>query len=267
MPIEQQDNTRVAIQPIVLNYPAISIPIRVLPPQNQDQLWDSEKIQLYDNLQNFYNNNVFWNYGVNRVQTNFDPRTAFGRSAIESNFNYAKGNAQNFAEQLLTYGALEGIGQAFRWATTPRQIGSGAEAVVYSAPISPRVTKTTTIPISEMQIRNMVPGAVESTYVNTNKGLITYTQPKIRILNNKQLAKAQGEIDKLMTNNGWTKITHPNLNGPGYTNGKWVVSDLGQGNVGRDWLGRVRFPDFSIETVPEFRLAMQKQGGRLINNN
>ena len=51
------------------------------------------------------------------------------------------------------------------------------------------------------------------------------------------------------------------------TNKKWVVSDLGQGNVGRDWLGRIRFPDFSIESVPDFKMAIQKRGGKIINNN
>ena len=49
---------------------------------------------------------------------------------------------------------------------------------------------------------------------------------------------------------------HPNLEGTGYTNKKWVISDLGQGNVGRDWLGRIRFPDFSIESVPDFKMAI-----------
>lgn len=55
---------------------------------------------------------------------------------------------------------------------------------------------------------------------------------------------------------GWRKITHPNLQGPGFTNGRLVVSDLGPGNVGRDWLGRIRLPDFAVETIPNFRIAM-----------
>lgn len=118
-----------------------------------------------------------------------------------------------------------------------------------------------------MHLRNTIPGAVKSTYVDSSGGLTRYTQPKVKILNSKQLSKAKGAIDRLMTKRGWRKVTHPNLNGAGYTNGRWVVSDLGFGNVGRDWLRRIRFPDFSIESVPTFRMAIQKRGGKILNNN
>lgn len=59
-----------------------------------------------------------------------------------------------------------------------------------------------------------------------------------------------------MSKSNWRKITHPNLEGLGFTNGNWVVSDLGPGNIGRDWLGRLKLVDFSMETMPAFRLAM-----------
>lgn len=107
-----------------------------------------------------------------------------------------------------------------------------------------------------MHLRNTVPRAVKSTYIDSSRGLIRYTQPKVRILTSKQLNRAKGAIDRLMSKSGWKKVTHPNLNGAGYTNGRWVVSDLGPGNVGRDWLGRIRFTDFSIESVPAFRMAI-----------
>lgn len=268
MPEEKADNTRVVRPQIVPLQPPTTQRARpvIQAPQNQAQLWDADKVKYYQNMQNFYNNN-FWGYGISGRQTNYDPRTPQGQAAIQSNFDYAKGNIQNFAETLLTAGTTEGLGQAVRWATTPRRIGSGAEAVVSSTPISPRVTKTTTIPKSEMHLRNTVPGAVKSTYVDSSGGLTRYTQPKVKILNSKQLSKAKGAIDRLMTKRGWRKVTHPNLNGAGYTNGRWVVSDLGFGNVGRDWLGRIRFPDFSIESVPAFRMAIQKRGGKILNNN
>lgn len=268
MPVEQADNTRVELPP------------RIVPPkpgevqrinqarlqqaqqQNQAQLWDSDKIKRYENMQNFYNNN-FWGYGVGGRQTNYDPRTPQGQAAIQSNFDYAKGNVQNFAETLLTAGIAEGAGQAVRWATTPTRIGSGAEAVVSSAPASTRVTKVTTIPRSEMHVRNTVPGALKSRYVGTSNGLTTYTQPKVRILSREQLAKATGRLEKLMKSKGWNRVTHPNLQGLGFSNGRHVVSDLGPGNVGRDWLGRIRLTDFSVETVPQFRAAMMRRGGTL----
>ena len=268
MPTEPSDNTRV-VRPPIIERPSqrrVKVTPRVQTPQNQAQLWDADKVKRYENMQNFYNNN-FFGYGIQGRQTNYDPRTPQGQAAIQSNFDYARGNAANFAETLLTAGATEGLGQVIKWARTPVKIGSGAEAVVHSAPVSPRVVKTTTIPRTEMHVRNTVPGAVKSTYIDSSGGLTRYSQPKVRILSKENLEKARGAIDKLMSRSGWRKITHPNLEGAGYTNGRWVVSDLGHGNVGKDWLGRIRFPDFSLETVPQFRLALQKRGGKLLNKN
>lgn len=166
-----------------------------------------------------------------------------------------------------TAGLTRGANQAIRWATTPVEIGRGAEAIVRSSPVSRLVQKTTVIPRREMHARNSVPGALKSRYVGTSNGLNTYTQPKVRILSKDQIAKAQKSLEKLMSKYGWRKITHPNLDGIGFTNGRSVVSDLGVGNIGRDWLGRVRLTDFSLETVPAFRAAMRKHGGRLFNKN
>lgn len=274
MPVEQADNTRVVqpprLQPIVLSPEQAEQlqrqRMQQAMQQNQAQLWDADKIKKYQNMQNFYNNN-FWGYGVGGRQTNYDPRTPQGQAAIQANFDYAKSNVQNFATTLLTTGAGEGVGQAIKWATTPTKIGQGAEAVVSSAPLSTRVTKVTTIPRSEMHMRNTVPGALKSRYVGTSNGLTTYTQPKVRILSKEQLAKAGKALESMMRRGGWRKVTHPNLQGAGYTNGKLVATDIGPGNVGRDWLGRLRLTDFSLETMPQFRLAMQKRGGKLINNN
>lgn len=274
MPVEQADNTRVVqpprLQPIVLSPEQAEQlqrqRMQQAMQQNQAQLWDADKVKKYQNMQNFYNNN-FWGYGVGGRQTNYDPRTPQGQAAIQANFDYAKSNVQNFATTLLTTGAGEGVGQAIRWATTPTKIGQGAEAVVSSAPLSTRVTKVTTIPRAEMHARNTVPGALRSRYVKTSNGLTTYTQPKVRILSKEQLAKAGKALERMMGKGGWRKITHPNLQGAGYTNGRLVATDIGPGNVGRDWLGRLRLTDFSLETMPQFRLAMQKRGGKLINNN
>ena len=110
-----------------------------------------------------------------------------------------------------------------------------------------------------MHIRNTVPGALKSTHVGSSNGLHTYTQSKVKILSKEQLVKATGQVEKLMSKSSWRKITHPNLQGLGFTNGRYVVSDLGPGNVGRDWLGRLRLVDFSVETIPQFRLAMQRK--------
>lgn len=274
MPEEQADNTRVVQSP--------KLQLIVLSPeqaeqlqrqrmqqamqQNQAQLLDADKVKKYQNMQNFYNNN-FWGYGVGGRQTNYDPRTPQGQVAIQSNLDYAKSNVQNFATTLLTTGVGEGATQAVKWAVTPTKIGQGAEAVVSSAPLSTKVTKITTIPRSEMHIRNTVPIALRSSYIKTANGLTTYTQPKVRILSREQLARASKTLEKKMNRKGWRKITHPNLQGDGYTNGKLVATDIGPGNVGRNWLGQLKLVDFSLETIPQFKMAMQKRGGKMINKN
>lgn len=272
MPVEQQDNTRV-VQPPLLPRPskeqmeqARRIQMQRAAEQNQAQLWDADKVKRYQNMQNFYNNN-FWGYGVVGRQTNYDPRTPQGQAAIQSNFDYAKSNVQNFAETLLTAGVTEGAGQAIKWATTPTKIGAGAEAVVSSAPMSTKVTKVTTIPRAEMHLRNQVPGALRADYVGTSSGLNTYTQGKVRILSKDQLGKVTKKLEGIMNKKGWRRITHPNLDGLGFTNGRYVVSDLGAGNIGVNIFGKPRLVDFVMETIPNFRLAMQKNGGVLININ
>lgn len=272
MPVEPQDNTRV-VQPLLIPRPpkehmeqARRMQMQRASQQNQAQLWDADKVKRYQNMQNFYNNN-FWGYGVFGRQTNYDPRTAQGQAAIQSNFDYAKSNVQNFAETLATAGIAEGAGQAIKWATTPTKIGAGAEAVVSSAPLSNKVTKVTTIPKAEMHLRNQVPGALKANYVGTSNGLTTYTQSKVRILSKDQLGKVTKALENMMSKKGWRRITHPNLEGLGFTNGRYVVSDLGEGNVGVNMFGKPRLVDFAIETLPDFRLAMQKKGGVIVNTN
>lgn len=269
MPIEKSDNTRV-VQSIVVNPPTPEQQRKIderrrqeMLRQNVDQLWDTNQLRYFENLQNFYNNNIWFN-GLSH-QTNIDPHTVQGQAAIQSNFDYAKQNAQNFVEQLAVAGIGEGVGQAVRWAITPVETGRGAEAVVSSAPASTRVIKVTTIPRDEMHLRNQVPGALRSDYVGTSNGLTTYTQSKVRILSADQIKKVTKSLENLMKSKGWRRITHPNLDGLGFTNGRYVVSDLGVGNIGQDLLGRPRLVDFVIETVPDFRIAIQKQGGTFKN--
>lgn len=258
MPEEKSDNTRVESKQIIVLPIKQNIPQRI---PNNDMLWDTREAERYDNMQNFYNNN-FWGYGVFGRQTNHDSRISQGQKAIQSDFNYSKNNAQNFIENIAVSGIGEGIGQIIKWATTPVVIGNGAEAVTSSAPLSAYVTKVSTIPRSEMHLRNTIPGSLKAEFVKSNNGLNVYVQPKVKILSEKQLERVSKQLEKYMESKGWNKITHPNLQGLGFTNGRYVISDLNHGNVGRDLLGRIRLVDFAVETMPEFKLAMQKQGGK-----
>lgn len=270
MPIEQQDNTRM-VQPLFISRPPKEIREQANKKkaqeainQNQAQLWDKDQIDKYQRMQDFYNNNA-WGYGISGTQTRYDPRTQ--QAAIQANFDYAKDNVKNFGETLILTGVGEGLGEVAKWATTSKKIGSGAEAVVESAPASLKVKKTTTIPRSEMHLRNQVPGALRAEYTGTSNGLSTYIQNKVKILSQEQLGKAVKSLEGVMKKKGWRTITHPNLQGVGFTNGRYVVSDIGVGNVGRTLFGKPKLVDFVIETVPDFRLAMQKNGGVILNIN
>ena len=246
MRTEQAYNTRV--QPRII-FPITKQKIE------QDQLWDKDKVDYYRNQQNFYNNN-YWGFGTFGTQTNLDPHTQ--QEAIQNTLDYSKLNAGVLATSMAT----EGLASLL----IPVKIGSGAEAVVYSSRLSPRVIKLTTIPRSEMHIRNTIPGALKSSLKGESNGLLKYTQPKIKILTKDQLQKAQGKISNYMAKHSWKEVTHPNLEGTGYTNGRWVISDLGEGNVGKDWLGRIRFSDFVVESRPQFNLYIRKLGGKLLTN-
>lgn len=82
MPIEQADNTRVVQPPrpqpiILLKEQAEQLQrqrMQQAMQQNQAQLWDADKVKRYQNMQNFYNTNVF-GYGMQGRPTNYDPRT------------------------------------------------------------------------------------------------------------------------------------------------------------------------------------------------
>ena len=267
MPTFEKDNTNIK-GPIIIPLPTQAELYRKLEREkqeaikrNQGELYDANKVKAYENMQNFVNNN-FWSNGLTKY-TYHNPRTIKGQQAIQSDFDYAKQNAENIFITAASETAMVGAGQAVKYATTPRVIGQGAEAIVKSSLISPRVTKITTIPRSEIHLRNTVPGALKSEYVSSSNGLSTYTQSKVKIPTGEQLKQAMERLQKIMKRKGWREITHPNLQGKGFTNGKHVVSDLGPGNVGVDLLGRPKLVDFSIEPFPEFIAAMQRKGGKI----
>lgn len=78
--------------------------------RNQAYIYDTEKAKYYRNLQNFYNNN-FFGYGVFGRQTRHDPTTSEGQAAIQSNFNYAKSNAETFLSNVAGVGTAGAAGQ------------------------------------------------------------------------------------------------------------------------------------------------------------
>lgn len=301
--IAPQDNTRVVKQ-------QMPVEIRLTPEQqqkiqqrkfqesiqkNKSYVYDADKANYYRNLQSFYNNN-FFGYGVFGKQTKHDPSTPEGQAAIQSNFDYAKGNVQNFGENI----AMAGIaGVASKAATkgaqmysklfkgpfrTPSKrgslgtmkqytkngtLGSGSEAVVINnTPTT--VGKITTIPQKEMAARNAIPNTVQSKYVGfvKDKGtkLPTYIQRKVKTLTEDTFPKYVGKLDNAMAKSGFRRVNDPNVQYRAYTNGQVVIDDVAPGNVGLDWLRRPRMIDFNLQSVPEWTAQgfTLRRGGRLI---
>jgi hypothetical protein len=50
--------------------------------------------------------------------------------------------------------------------------------------------------------------------------LNVYTQRKIHIIPDSKVKKATKALEKVMNRKGWRTITHPNLEGVGFTNGR-----------------------------------------------
>lgn len=165
-------------------------------------------------------------------------------------------------------GTLAGLGtyKGINTGTTIKVIGNGAENRVKSSFLSPVVIKESTVSPAEMHIRNNIPGYIRNTYLGkTEDGLNRYLQPKMFFPKSKLLYKLA--TNKLLKR-GYQKITHPNLLGDAFVNKRLntVISDLanyGEGQVGITLGGKVGFGDLAVETIPAFRLAMQKKGGKL----
>lgn len=185
--VARQDNTRVVRKtPIKFKLSPEQIErikqrkIREAIKKNQAYIYDADKANYYRNLQNFYNNNAF-GYGISGTQTRYDYTTPEGQAAIQSNFDYAKGNAADFVGNIASAGAAGTLSRAGRKSVqlynkltkgvfrapskngalgTLRQysknsIGGGAEAVVVNnTPTT--VGKMTSIPVEEMAARFLI---------------------------------------------------------------------------------------------------------------
>ena len=285
--VARQDNTRVVRKtPIKFKLSPEQIErikqrkIREAIKKNQAYIYDADKAKYYRNLQNFYNNN-FFGYGVFGRQTRYDPTTPEGQAAIQSNFNYAKGNAADFVGNIAGVGATGVIGNAGRKSIqlynkltkgvfrapskngalgtlkqySKNPIGGGAEAVVINnTPTT--VGKMTSIPVEEMAARNQIPNTVQSKYIGYVKDrgtkLPTYVQKKLKILTQQTFPKYANKLDKAMEKSGFRRVNDPNVQYRAYTNGQIVVDDVAPGNVGLDWLRRPEMIDFNMQTVPEW---------------
>lgn len=159
-----------------------------------------------------------------------------------------------------------GTSKVYNWGTKPRFAYGTETPLVEYTHFSPKVTKHTTVTPVEMHIRNNTPGFVKSTYKGVDSsGLYVYTQPKMWFPRNPRVAF--NSVVNSAIKNGYKIVTHPNLQGTALINKRLnrVISDFGEngyGQVGWTWKGP-GFGDAAFETIPEFKLAMEKKGGKL----
>lgn len=266
-------------------------------------IYDTDKAKYFQNLQNFYNYNVF-GYGLNGTQTKFDPTTSEGQNKIQSTFNNSRDKAVDFlidafapqiqastikAASSLYDNLIQGVfkhpsvngayGAMSKYVINP--IGEGAEAIVINnTPTT--VAKITSIPIKEMKARNSIPNTIKSKYIGYVKDrkikLPTYIQQKVKVLTEETFPKYVDKLDKAMERSGFTKINDPNVQYRAYTNGQVVIDDVAPGNIGltsgNPWLDKI-LPDFlkkpqiidmSYQTVPEWinlGYQLKRNGGKL----
>lgn len=267
-PYEVPDRTRVDRR--------VPIPIRMSPEQvrafqlrklqeatlkKQANLSDANKSEYYKNLQNFYNQNIFGN-GLQGQWTNFDYNTAEGQQAIQSTYDYAYNNAEQFITSAglgmipstinnavkgvlpKTGGYLGKVGHYNKY-----KIGQGAEAIaIRNSPFT--VGKFSVIPVREMNVRNAIPNTVPSRYIGHasyyGRTMPTYLQRKVRILNNNNYGKHIKRLDKAMKKKGFEVFEDPLVVHRAYTDGKVVIDDIGPNNVGLDMFNRPKLIDFSM---------------------
>lgn len=183
--------------------------------------------------------------------------------------NFARENPRTSTLLNMFGDTVLGIGGSkfYSWGTESRFHYGNETPIVETTYFSPKVTKHSMISPSEMHVRNNTTGFVKSSFKGTDAdGLYIYTQPKMWFPKNPKVA-----FNRILNNavkKGYEVISHPNLQGPALLNKRFnrVISDFGEtgrGQVGWTWRGP-GFSDAAFETIPEFMIAMEKNGGKLI---
>lgn len=170
-------------------------------------------------------------------------------------------------------GFYKGANKFYKWGTTPKLVGSGAESEVFSAPFSNHVIKYSSIPPSDMARMNRIPGFAKCKFMGiADDGRYIYKQEKLIFPKNP--VKELNSLSKDMVKHGYKMFHHSNVQGPFFIS-KFrdsVWNDLGIN--GKDQVGitrifrRPRFADGALDNISDFNeLVLQKKGGKLNANN
>lgn len=262
MPINSSDNTKVPRPRYVPTAKEVySINSKRKQQAPKDQMYDTQKADTAQNLQNAYNTN-FFGFALSNYQPQISPTTQEGQAAIQANANYTLYNIERFAEELAANGIIEGI----NFLTSLREVGEGAESIVYGRLFpGTSLEKVGNVSRGETHIRSMTPGAVRSTYTGrTVDGRHITRQPRVKAnVSPQKEQKLLQALDKLMASKHWKRLVNEDYGGRAYVKGNRVVCDI-EGNIGQHYFtGKPALFDHSVLDLKSFQAAYNKRGGRI----
>lgn len=158
-------------------------------------------------------------------------------------------------------GIYGGVTKFYRWGTTPKLIGSGVEARVYSSPFSRKVYKVGLDP-EYVSIKNNTTQTVPHKLVGyTLEKQPVYSQLKMRVPT-KFNPKRLGNLYQRLANSGF----FPNemfgqldaINPITQT----AITDLGVGNIGQNIFGQYKLIDPAVLNINEY-MSLFKKGGKM----
>ena len=133
-----------------------------------------------------------------------------------------------FLDSAFTYGA----GRTYKWGTTPRLIGEGAESKVYTAPFWTKVYKVGLDP-EYVAVKNSIPEFLPYKFEGYNlNGSPIYSQFKVPIPKSLKLKNLSKLYQRLASKGYYPNELFGHVDAVNPVNGM-AITDLGVGNIGK----------------------------------
>lgn len=195
---------------------------------------------------------------------NFLHNVYFGNNGVFSE-DFAKEHpyVTNIINSIIDSGTYGGATKFYRWGTTPKLIGSGAEANVYSAPFSRKVYKVGLDP-ETVVLKNSTAETIPYKLVGyTIDKKPVFSQRKVKIPTQLNIRKVNDLYQRLL-NKGFIPNYikgEPMLDVINYNRGLGVT-DIGVGNYGQ-YRGRYYLIDPGTLPLNEY-MTLFKNGGKVV---
>lgn len=209
---------------------------------------------------NFFTNVLYGNNGV--VPDNFYQRHPYVSNAINLGVDFATPAAFSLGTR--------GLSRLYRWGTTPRYIGGGAEAEVYSAPFSNKVYKIGLDP-EHVNLKNQLPETVPHKFEGyTPDGQTIYSQRKMYVPNEVKQKQFSNMLQRL-TDNGYYPNTVEGAIDVDAVNpvSGYTITDMGAGNIGTSsrFSRKYKLIDPSVLPLEDYTSLYYKKGGMIKKEN